>query len=401
MAVLGIRHMKTTATQSKTICFTIALLMLLVSEVFAARIKDLASIKGIRNNQLVGYGLVVGLNGTGDKSGTGFTVQSLANMIERLGIHVDKSAISVKNVAAVILTANVPPFARIGNKIDVLVSSIGDAKSLQGGTLLLTPLRGVDRKIYALAQGPVSVGGFAAGGAAGGGVTKNHPTAGRLSGGATIEREIPVPMQGKEELTIALGNPDFTTAVRVRNAINTKFGRYLASTIDSGTVKMRIPEEFRERVVEMVAALESLQVTPDTVAKVVLNEKTGTVVMGENVRISTVAVAHGNLNIVIKERTSVSQPAPFAPTPPLESGTQQFKPEDGVVMGPGGQTVVAPDTDVAVQEENNRLILLPSGSTIGELVRALNAIGVTPRDLITIFRCIKVAGGLHAKLELM
>lgn len=368
---------------------------------FAARIKDLASIKGIRGNQLVGYGLVVGLNGTGDKAGTGFTVQSLANMIERLGIHVDQSSISVKNVAAVMLTANVPPFARIGNKIDVMVSSVGDAKSLQGGTLLLTPLRGVDRKIYALAQGAVSVGGFSAGGAAGGGVTKNHPTVGRIARGATIEREIPVPVQGKNELVIALNAPDFTTVTRVRNAINAKLGEPMASTVDSGTLKMRIPAAFRERVVEMVAMLENLDVMPDVVAKVVLNEKTGTVVVGENVSISTVAVAHGNLSIVIKEHTVVSQPGPFAPTPPAGTSAQQFEPTGGTVVAPGGQTVVSTDSQVSVEEERNRLLLIPSGSTIGELVRALNAIGVTPRDLITIFQSIKAAGALHAELELI
>ncbi len=384
----------------------ILLIAMVLSTVFApdalaARIKDLAAIKGIRDNQLIGYGLIVGLNGTGDKAGTGFTVQSLRNMIERMGIHVDSGGISVKNVAAVVVTANVPPFARIGNKIDVLVSSIGDAKSLVGGTLLLTPLRGVDRKIYALAQGPISVGGFSVGGAAGGGTTKNHPTVARISRGATIEREIPVPVQGRQEIVIALSNPDFTTAVRMRDAINTKFGRHLANTMDSGTLEMQIPKDFRGRVVEMIATLENLQVTPDTVAKVIMNEKTGTVVVGENVKISTVAVAHGNLSIQIKESTMVSQPAPFAPAPPEGATTEQFELEAGVVTAPGGQTVVAPETGVYSQEETNRLLVLGSGSTIGELVRALNAIGVTPRDLITIFQSIKAAGALHAQLEII
>jgi len=393
--------MKTIGRQPKAIFLAIALLIGFAPQALAARIKDLASIKGIRNNQLVGYGLVVGLDGTGDKAGTGFTVQSLANMIERLGIHVDQNSISVKNVAAVMVTADVPPFSKTGNKIDVLVSSIGDAKSLLGGTLLLTPLRGVDRKVYALAQGPISVGGFAAGGAGGGGVTKNHPTVGRISTGATIEREIPVSIQGKYELVIALSNPDFTTAVRVREAINHRFGQMLATTMDSGSLNLEIPEAFRERVVEMVATVENLEVTPDAVARVVLNEKTGTVVIGQNVRISTVAVAHGNLSIQIKERTVVSQPSPFAPAPPEGPDTRQFEPDEGVVIGPGGQTVVAPDSDVTVQEENNRLLLVPSGSTIGELVRVLNAIGVTPRDLITIFQSIKAAGALHAELKLI
>ncbi|RLB90324.1 MAG: flagellar biosynthesis protein FlgA [Deltaproteobacteria bacterium] len=369
--------------------------------VYGARVKDIASIKGIRNNQLVGYGLVVGLKGTGDKTGTSFTIQSLANMIERMGIHVDKEDVSVKNVAAVMVTASVPPFARIGNRIDVVVSSVGDAKSLQGGTLLLTPLYGVDKKIYALAQGPVSVGGFAAGGAAGGGITKNHPTVGRISRGASIEREIPVSMQDKDEIVIALDNPDFTTAVRLCDAINERFGRNVATTVDSGTLKLKIPEDFRQDVVQMVATVENLEVMPDSIAKVVLNEKTGTVVIGENVTISTVAVAHGNLSIQIKERTRVSQPSPFAPAPPAGATTQQFQPENGLLMGPGGQTVVSADSDVSVQEEKNKLLLVPRGSTIGELVRALNAIGVSPRDLITVFQALRAAGALHAQIEII
>lgn len=385
-----------------TVTFIVsALLLFCYAEASAVRIKDLASIKGIRHNQVIGYGLVVGLNGTGDKVGTTFTVQSLVNMIERMGIHVDANDVTVKNVAAVMVTAKIPPFARIGNKIDVVVSSVGDAKSIQGGTLLLTPLRGVDRRVYALAQGPISVGGFAAGGAAGGGVTKNHPTVGRISRGATIEREIPVSMQDKQELTITLNNPDFTTAIRVCNAINEKLGQVVASTRDSGTLNVHIPEGSRNRVVQMLAAVENLDVTPDTVARVILNEKTGTVVVGENVRISTVAVAHGNLSIQIKEHAIVSQPLPFAPAPPEGTDAQQFQLEDGAVVAPGGQTVVTPDSDVSAQEEKSRLLLVPSGTTIGELVRALNAIGVTPRDLITIFQSIKAAGALQAELEII
>ena len=381
--------------------FLAAVILLVHSQAYGVRIKDVASIKGIRNNQLVGYGLVVGLNGTGDKSGTGFTNQSLGNMIERLGVDVDKSNISVKNVAAVMVTAVIPPFARIGNKIDVVVSSVGDAKSLQGGTLLMTPLRGVDGNVYGLAQGPLSVGGFSAGGGGGTGVTKNHPTVGRISRGGTIEREIPVSIQGKEELIIALGNPDFTTATRVRKAINSRFGMALAKTVDSGTVKVEVPQRFRESVVEVVATLENLEVVPDSVAKVILNEKTGTVVVGEKVRISTVAVAHGNLSIVVKEQTSVSQPAPLAPDPPEGAQAEQFDEDEGAVVAPGGSTVVTTDANLSVQEGQNRLLLVPGSSTIGELVRALNAIGVTPRDLITIFQSIKAAGALHAELEII
>jgi flagellar P-ring protein FlgI len=384
-----------------SIGFLAAVILLIHAESYGIRIKDVASIKGIRNNQLVGYGLVVGLNGTGDKSGTGFTNQSLGNMIERLGVDVDKSNISVKNVAAVMVTAVIPPFARIGNKIDVVVSSVGDAKSLQGGTLLMTPLRGVDGNVYGLAQGPLSVGGFSAGGGGGAGVTKNHPTVGRISRGGTIEREIPVSIQGKKELIIALGNPDFTTATRVRKAINDRFEMTLAKTVDSGTVKVDVPERFRERVVEVVATLENLEVVPDSVAKVILNEKTGTVVVGEKVRISTVAVAHGNLSIVVKEQTSVSQPAPLAPEPPEGAQAEQFDEDEGAVVAPGGNTVVTTDSNLSVQEGQNRLLLVPQSSTIGELVRALNAIGVTPRDLITIFQSIKAAGALHAELEII
>jgi flagellar P-ring protein precursor FlgI len=393
--------MKIVHRRSLITLLAVVLLIVFSAKASAVRIKDLASIKGIRHNQLIGYGLVVGLNGTGDKVGTTFTVQSLVNMIERMGIHVDENDVTVKNVAAVMVTAKIAPFARIGNKIDVVVSSIGDAKSLQGGTLLLTPLRGVDRKVYGLAQGPISVGGFAAGGAGGGGVSKNHPTVGRISRGATIEREILVSMQDKQELTITLNNPDFTTAIRVCNAINEKLGQVAASTTDSGTLELHIPEGSRNRIVRMIAAIENLEVTPDTVARVVLNEKTGTVVVGEKVRISTVAVAHGNLSIQIKERAIVSQPLPFAPAPPEGTTAQQFQLEDGAVVAPGGQTVVTPDSDVSAQEEDNRLLLVPSGTTIGELVRALNAIGVTPRDLITIFQSIKAAGALQAELEII
>ncbi|MBF0449182.1 MAG: flagellar basal body P-ring protein FlgI [Candidatus Magnetomorum sp.] len=372
-----------------------------VSSASAIRLKDMSSFKGVRNNQLMGYGLIVGLNGTGDKAGTDFTVQSLVNMLERMGVHVDKANVNMKNVAAVMVTSNIPPFAKIGQKVDITISSLGDAQSLQGGTLLLTPLRGVDRKVYALAQGPLSVGGYTAGGAAGGGATKNHPTVARISRGASIEREIPITLQGREFLTLMLNNPDFTTAIRVRNSINEKFGQILASTSDSGTVQIQVPHNFRNNIVQMIAAIENLQVVPDTVAKVIVNEKTGTVVIGENVRISTVAVAHGNLSIQIKENINVSQPSPFAPAAPAGVGTTQAPMSGGPIMAPGGQTVVSPNSDVYAAEEDNKLLLVPSGSTIGELVRALNAIGVTPRDLMTILMSIKAAGALQAEIEIL
>lgn len=345
----------------------------------AARIKDIAAVKGVRPNQLVGYGLVVGLNGTGDNNKTEFTIQSLVNMLERMNVHVDKNDVKVKNVAAVIVTANLPPFARTGNKIDVLVSSIGDAKSLVGGTLLLTPLRGVDRQVYALAQGPVSVGGFGAEGNSGGGVTKNHLLAAKIPGGATVEKEIAFALAGREHLTLTLFQPDFTTAVRVSDSINQAMGGAYASALDSGTLDVKVPGGFQDNIPGFLARIETLSVNPDSVARIVVNEKTGTVVMGENVRISTVAVSHGNLSISIKESFDVSQPQPLAE----------------------GETVVTPRSEIQVKEEDNNLMVVPAGSTIGELVRALNAIGVTPRDLISIFQSIKAAGALQAELEII
>ncbi len=365
---------------------------------YSARIKDISSIKGIRQNQLLGYGLIIGLNGTGDKGGTKFTIQGLVNMLEHMGVHVDPDEVKVKNVAAVVVSAKLPPFARVGKKIDVTLSSIGDAKSLLGGTLLLTPLKGVDGKVYALAQGPVSIGGFSAGGAAGGGVTKNHPTVGKISGGANIEKEIPLSIMSKNEMTIMLNNPDFNTANRAAKAINLRIGENVAKPIDSGTLKFRIPEKFKNKVVNLIAQIGEIQVEPDSIAKVIVNEKTGTVVVGENVRIQKVAVAHGNLSINIKEKKNVSQPQPFAPS---GSGVAPQQMQDGTVVVPGGSTIVTSESQVAVAEDDSRLLLIPKGRTIGELVNALNAIGVTPRDLITILQAIKAAGALQGELEII
>jgi flagellar P-ring protein precursor FlgI len=398
----------------------------LASTLWGARLKDIASFKGMRSNQLVGYGLVVGLNGTGDSSNNvDFAVRSTLNMLERMGIHVERERfanIKLKNVAAVMVTANLPPFARIGNKIDVAISSIGDAKSLQGGTLLMTPLKGVDDQVYALGQGPIAVGGYTAGGNAGGGVTKNHPTVGTISKGAIIEKEIAVRLENKKELTLALFNSDFTTAEKVKNAINRYSGGAAAQTIDSGTIRVAVPEKFQPNPTDWIAAIERLDVVPDTVARVVLNERTGTVVLGENVRISTVAVAHGNLSIQIKENYNVSQPLPFAPgaAPGSAAGSAAVGPGAGPREGagrpgvgarggtgtgplavPGGATVVTPDTDVSVREEGQKLMVVPQGVSLGEVVQALNAIGVTPRDLISILQTIKASGALQADLEII
>lgn len=362
-----------------TILMAIVAAVCLCQTVWGARIKDVASIKGIRSNQLVGYGLVVGLDGTGDKQQTRFTIQTLANMLEDMGIRVDKNLVKVKNVAAVMVTANMPPFSRIGNQLDVLVSSIGDAQSLVGGTLLMTPLKGVDGNVYALAQGPISIGGVGASGG-GGGVTVNHLLAGRVADGASVEREIPMNLDGRSSLTMMLFTPDFTTASRIADAINAALRHPSARMLDSGTIEICIPENRQLSVASFLADIEGLNVMPDAVAKVVVNERTGTVVVGENVRISTVAISHGNLTISVRESAQVSQPQSF-------SGQ--------------GETVVTPETQVVIEQEKRNLMVVDGGATIGDLVSALNAIGVTPRDLISIFQSIKAAGALQAELEII
>jgi flagellar P-ring protein precursor FlgI len=388
-------------------------ILFLTSSAMAARLKDITAFKGIRSNQLLGYGLVVGLNGTGDGSNTEFTIQSIANMLEHMGIHIERdrlSLIKLKNVAAVMVTATLPPFSRAGSRVDAIVSSLADSKSLQGGTLLLTPLKGVDQEVYALAQGPIVIGGFAASGASGTGVQKNHPTAGIITKGALIEKEVPVPVNDKKELTLCLFNPDFSTAEKVKETINRSLNGTYAKCVDSGTLTLTLPESYQNNAAEWIASLEKLEVTPDTAAKVILNEKTGTVVLGEHVRISTVAVAHGNLSIQIKESQAVSQPLPFAPPAPPEGASRPTHPPEptlppgagtGTIIAPGGATVVTPESSVSVKEEGQRLMMVPSGVSLGEVIRALNAIGVTPRDLISILQSIKAAGALQADLEII
>jgi flagellar P-ring protein precursor FlgI len=344
----------------------------------AARLKDIAEINGVRKNQLIGYGLVVGLDGSGDGKKSVFTAQSMASMLEKMGVTVDQEDIQVKNVAAVMVTATLPPFAKRGNRVDVLVSSIGDAKNLQGGTLMLTPLKGVDAKIYAVAQGPVNTGGFGAGGAASS-VVKNFPTVGRVLSGAIIEREVPNDFKGRDRMQFSLHNPDFTTVVRVVDIINAQFNEPVARAEDAGTIEICIPERYLGNTAPLLASLSVLEVEPDNDAKVVINERTGTVVMGDSVRISTIAIAHGNLSIVVRENINVSQPLPFS----------------------DGQTVATPSTRIDVQEEASQLMVVPEGVNIGQVVNALNALGVTPRDLIAIFQAIKAAGALQADLEVI
>ncbi len=344
----------------------------------AVRLKEIATIMGVRPNKLIGYGLVVGLNGTGDKSSTMFTVQALTNMLNRMGIKVPASKVSVKNVAAVMVTAELPPFARPGTKLDVTLSSLGDAQSLAGGTLIMTPLKGPDGKVYAVAQGPVSVGGFKAGGQAAT-VSKNHPTVGRIPGGAVVERPLPYTFAGHHRLTVNLNTPDFTTANRVARAINRSMPELKARALDPATIEIHIPEGASDPVA-LMARLENLRVQPDVPAKVVVDERTGTVVIGENVRIRRVAIASGAISISITERPQVSQALPFAP---------------------GGQTVTVPRTQVQVGEQTGALKLVGGGVSIGQLVKALNALGATPRDLIVILQAIKAAGALEADLEII
>ena len=392
--------------KSKAFWLLFLVLFLFSSPAWGARLKDIASFKGIRSNQLVGYGLVVGLNKTGDDAtNSEFTTRTIVNMLQRMGIQISNDRISqlkLKNIAGVMVTSTLPPFARNGSRIDVHVSSIGDATSLLGGTLLMTPLKGVDQQVYALAQGPIVVGGFAVSGASGSGVQKNHPTVGIISKGALIEKEIPMALNGKKELTLSLFNPDFTTAEKVMGAINQSTGGAYSRCLDSGTVLIAVPENYQNRVAEWISSLEKLEVVPDAVAKVILNERTGTVVMGENVRISTVAVAHGSLSIQIKEKLNVSQPLPFAPEAPAGTRPGAVPPREGtgVVVVPGGATVVTPESSVSVKEEGGPLIVVSSGVNLGEVIRALNAIGATPRDLIAILQSIKAAGALQAELEI-
>ncbi|MEW6417043.1 MAG: flagellar basal body P-ring protein FlgI [Nitrospirota bacterium] len=350
---------------------------LLSTVVRAERIKDIATFEGVRENQLIGYGLVVGLDGSGDKGLA--TMQSIANMLQRMGLTVEPNDIKAKNTASVMITSKLPPFPKPGTRIDALVSTLGDAKSLQGGTLLLTPLKGPDGKVYALAQGPVSIGGFVGGG---GGTTiqKNHPTTGKIPEGVIIEKDVPFVLGSGNEIKIFLKRPDFTTAAGIVKKINEELNSNYASTIDPSAVKLRIPPEYSNRIVEFITLVEGIDVSVDVPAIVVINERTGTVVIGDKVRISPVAIAHGNLTIEIKTEYEVSQPPPFAPEK--------------------AETVVVPKKEVTVKEQKASLIQV-SGVTLGEIVKGLNVLGVTPRDIISILQALKASGALKAELEII
>ncbi|HRK97847.1 MAG: flagellar basal body P-ring protein FlgI [Alphaproteobacteria bacterium] len=346
-----------------------------------ARIKDIVNIEGVRDNVLIGYGLVVGLNGTGDKlNNSPFTQQSLIAMLERLGVNVKGENLNTGNVAAVMVTSTMPPFQTQGSRIDVTVSTLGDAKNLQGGTLLVTPLMGADGEVYAVSQGPVAISGFSASGEAQT-VTQNTPTRGRIADGAIVEREIKFDLNELPELKLALKNPDFTTARRIAQAINGYTSAELAYASNDATVTLRKSSNYPGTMVDLITDIEQLPIQPDQVARVVIDENSGTIVMGSEVRVSTVAIAQGSLTIKVSETPQVSQPNPFSEN---------------------GETVVVPRSDIEVnQSADAKLAILESGVTLQDLVTGLNKLGVGPRDIITILQAIKAAGALQAEIETM
>ncbi len=348
---------------------TVAVLLSIGADVKAVRLKDIASVKGVRSNQLLGYGLVVGLDGTGDGNKSPFTSQSLVNMLENMGVHVNKDEVKVKNVAGVMVTATLPPFVKTGQTIDVTLSTLGDAKSLQGGTLIATPLKALDGKVYAIGQGPVSIGGFQFDTGGNDRVQANHLTVGRIPDGATVEREVPVNFAGKQEIILHLNSPDFTTMSRTVNAIDSLLDGHYANAKDSATVNITVPEKFAGSEVAFMAAIENLEVVPDSAAKVVVDERTGTIVMGKDVKIKELAVAHGNMSVQVTNNLALSSPVT--------------------------------NSNITARDQENRLVTLNSGVTLGDLVNALNGVGVTPQDLIAILQSIKAAGALEADLEII
>lgn len=349
-----------------------------------ARIKDIAQLHGVRDNQLLGYGIVTGLNGTGDDMKKSvFTLQAIYNMMTRHGITIDPDNINdikIENIAAVMVTGTLPPFAKSGSRMDVQVSSIGDAESLAGGTLLMTPLLGPDGNVYSVAQGPITIGAFSYGGKAAQ-VQQNHPTVGRIAGGAIIEKAVDMEIGKDGQLVYQLRDADFTTASNLAASVNKRFGAGTAYADSPGTIRVKVTEPYKDNLVDFIASVETLNVKSDAPAKIVVNERTGTIVMGKDVRLSTVAVSHGNLSLIIRDDYNVSQPGPLS----------------------NGQTVVTPETNVDVVEEDGELVLLDldEGVSIGEIANALNAIGATPRDLIAIFQAIKASGSLQGELVIL
>ncbi|MDB6022597.1 MAG: flgI [Pedosphaera sp.] len=343
----------------------------------ASRVKDIAVVAGARDNQLTGFGLVVGLAGDGDKNPTQ-TLQAIANILQRFGVTVPATSLSSKNVAIVMITADIPAFKKAGTRIDVNVASMGDAKSLQGGVLIQTPMFGADNKVYAVAQGALSIGGISAGAEGGGGATvvKNHPTVGQIVGGALVEKEIPAEIVSDHQLELILREPDFTSAARMAAALNLKWTN-CAQALDSTSVRVRMPDEYETAPVNFVSLVESVEVEADVPARIVINERTGTIVATSRIRIAACAVSHGNLTISIASTLNVSQPGPLAQ---------------------GGQTTVTPSTDTKVKEERGAMIALPEMPTVEKVASALNSLGVTPRDMMSMFQAMKEAGALQAEL---
>jgi flagellar P-ring protein FlgI len=344
-----------------------------------SRIKDLANFEGVRQNQLIGYGLVVGLNGTGDTlNNIPFTKQSIQAMLERMGVNIRGAQIRTGNVAAVMVTANLPPFGTQGTRIDVTVSSLGDAKSLMGGTLLVTPLLGADGNVYAVGQGSLAVAGFVAQGDAAK-ITRGVPTVGRISNGAIIEREIEFSLNRLNQVRLALRNADFTTAKRIAAAVNDFLGGPVAEPLDTATVQITLPKAYPSNVISLLTEIEQLQIEPDLPAKVVIDERSGVIVIGRDVRVSTVAVAQGNLTVTIAETPQVSQPAPFS----------------------RGRTTVVPRTRVGVTEDGKKLAVVNEGVSLQQLVDGLNALGIGPLDMIAILQAMKANGAIQADIEVM
>jgi len=344
----------------------------------ASRIKDVAAFEGVRDNQLSGLGLVVGLNGTGDGTQTYFSTQMVANMLERSGITIDPSRMRTKNIAAVTVTATLPPFARQGSRIDVTVGSLGDAKSLQGGVLIMTPLQAADGQVYVVAQGQIALGGYSVSSGSRRAET-SHGTAGRIANGGLVEKEVPVDLSGRDQLSLVLNRNDFTSASRAEKAINDALGYNVAEAVDGRTIMIKVPVDYANRMVEFMAAVENARVEMDNSARVVFNERTGTVVLGNAVSVSEISIVHGSLSVQIGTNFEVSQPNPFS----------------------SGETVVTPERTLNVEEEKARTATIREGASVEEIVRALNDMGATPRDVIAILQAIKAQGALQAELEII
>lgn len=343
------------------------------------RVKDLTTLIGVRSTPLVGYGLVVGLSKTGDRRQTLFSAQSVANMLRRFGVVVPADQMRIENVAAVMVTSELPPFVRSGGRVDVVVSSVGDARSLQGGTLIATPMRGPDGSVYAVAQGPLSIGGFGAGND-GNSVSVNHLTVGRVPNGGLIDSAPALQYSQNGTITFSLREPDFLTATRLAGVINAELGGDNAAAVDPGSVTVQVPPEYQASIPSLMARLEPLSIDVDNRARVVINERTGTVVVGAGVRLGSAAVAHGNLSVRIATRFEVSQPAPFSR---------------------GGDTAIVPQQEVQLEEQDARLIELEEGTTLQDVVAALNLLGATPRDVIAIMQALKAVGALQAELVII